>query len=280
MIERRIDVGEVTLAVLEDGVGGSPLLLVHGFTGAKEDFAAEVERLAGLGYHVVAPDHRGHGSSDKPEDEAAYGFETFAADMVALAGKLDWQTFDLLGHSMGGMVVQYLALSHPHRVTRLILMDTHHGPVGGLDGDLIALGVEVARTQGLDIIRQILKMGQDPLTNPAYFRMLEERPGYEEWSDAKFLACSPAMYAAMLPRFHDSPDRLHTLAEVACPTLVLVGELDAPFVAASHRMAEMIPDARLVVLPDGGHCPQFEATDAWRDAVDAFLGVGAEVSAA
>ena len=88
------------------------------------------------------------------------------------------------------------------------------------------------------------------------------------------------MYAAMLPRFHDSPDRLQTLSDVACPTLVLVGELDTPFVEASHRMAETIPDARIVVLADGGHCPQFEATDAWREAVDAFLGVGAEVSAA
>ena len=48
----------------------------------------------------------------------------------------------------------------------------------------------------------------------------------------------------------------------------------------SAEKREIIPDARLVVLPDGGHCPQFEATDAWRDAVDAFLGVGAEVNAA
>ena len=64
-----------TVAVAEAGVGGRPLLLVHGFTGAKEDFTDWLDPLAELGWHAVAPDQRGHGESSQPADEAAYSFD-------------------------------------------------------------------------------------------------------------------------------------------------------------------------------------------------------------
>ena len=271
LTSRRIELAEVTLSVLEAGQGGEPLLLVHGFTGSKEDFGGEVGRLAALGFHVVAPDHRGHGSSDHPDDEDAYSFETFAADMIALAGALEWQTFDVLGHSMGGMIVQHMALTHPHRISRLVLMDTHHGPVADLDAEILELGIQLARTQGLEIIRDVIKMGRDPLASPAHTRLCAEVPGYEAWCDAKFLSSSPLMFAAMLRRFHETADRLDALRQIACPTLVLVGELDTPFLDASRRMADAIDTASLVVVPGGGHSPQLEATDHWREALDSFL---------
>jgi pimeloyl-ACP methyl ester carboxylesterase len=271
LTERWARLPGVTLAYLEAGEGGEPLLLVHGFTGSKEDFAAEVLRLAGRGYHVVAPDHRGHGSSDQPQDESSYSFQTFANDMVALVDALGWQTFDLLGHSMGGMIVQHIALSHPHRVTRLILMDTHHGPVSGVDPSLVDLGVQMAHSDGMPAIAEIMKLGADPLANPVHAKMCEDIPGYQEWCDAKFLRASPYMFAAMLRSFTESADRLETLRGVACPTLVLVGELDAPFRGASQRMADTIADARLAIIPGAGHSPQLEAPDAWRAAIDDFL---------
>jgi pimeloyl-ACP methyl ester carboxylesterase len=228
-------------------------------------------RLADRGYHVVAPDHRGHGSSDQPEDESAYAFETFAADMIALADALGWQTFDLLGHSMGGMIVQYMALSHPHRITHLVLMDTHHGPIQDVDPSLVELGVQMAHSDGMAAIAEVMKLGVDPLANPAHARLCAEVPGYEDWCDGKFLRSSPYMFASMLRRFATADDRLETLRRVACPTLVLVGELDAPFLGASSRMVDTIADARLAVIPGAGHCPQMEAPNAWRAAVDEFL---------
>jgi pimeloyl-ACP methyl ester carboxylesterase len=273
LVARRVELPDVSLSILEAGVGGEPLMLVHGCTGSKGDCGAEVARLGQLGFHVVAPDHRGHGASDHPGSEGAYSFEAFAADLIALAGALGWQTFDLLGHSMGGMVVQHLALSHPHRITRLVLMDTHHGPVDDLDAEILELGIELARTQGLEVIRDVVKLGRDPLASPAHTRLCAEVPGYEEWCDAKFLASAPLMFSAMLRHFHETPDRLADLARVECPTLVVVGELDAPFLAPSRAMVEAIPDARLAVIPGAGHSPQFESTDAWRAAVDDFLGV-------
>ena len=266
------EVDGVRLACIEAGVGGSPLLLVHGFTGCKEDFADEIDLLVEMGYHVVAPDLRGHGSSDAPADESAYSLELFATELFALATVLGWERFDLLGHSMGGMVVQLMALRHPERIDRLVLMDTHHGVIGTLDLGLVELGVELARTQGLAVIQEILKSGADPLANPAYTRLCAERPGYQEFAEGKMLRSSPSMYAAMLYEMATVEDRLDRLAVIGSTTLVLVGEFDQPFLEASAAMAGIIPDAEMVVLPGGGHSPQFEATEHWRRSVHAFLG--------
>ena len=84
---RRIRVGtnpDVELEVLEAGAGGQPLLLVHGFGGAKEDFADHVDALAAL-HRVITFDHRGHGESDDPPDPAAYSLDRMAADVLGVA---------------------------------------------------------------------------------------------------------------------------------------------------------------------------------------------------
>ena len=111
--------------VVDDGVGlevveqgsGPTLLLVHGFGGAKEDFADQVEALAAR-YHVVTFDHRGHGESDGPSDAFAYSFDRLTADTVAVADAVGADQFRLLGHSMGGMIARRLVLAHPSGSTR------------------------------------------------------------------------------------------------------------------------------------------------------------------
>lgn len=263
--------GPVDLAVLEAGNGGVPLLAVHGFTGCKEDFADEMAVLARWGFHVVAPDLRGHGDSTHPDDESAYSLEAFADDLWGLADSLGWDRFHLLGHSMGGMVAQVMVIDRPDRIERLVLMNTHHGVVPGLDPDLIELGVQLARTEGLEVIQALLQAGADPTDNPAYHRICRERPGYREWSEAKMLRSSAVMYAAMLGQLLRAVDRLELLHGVLAPTLVIVGELDAAFLEASRAMAQRIPGALLEVIADAGHSPQFEATEAWRATLRGFF---------
>lgn len=274
VVERSVELDGLVISLLEAGVGGSPLLLVHGFTGCKEDFADEVGRLAGRGFHVVAPDLRGHGSSSKPAAESAYGLARFTEDVVALVDHLGWARFDLLGHSMGGMIAQLLVLDHPERVDRLVLMDTHHGRLEHVDFALVPLGVELARTKGLEVIQQLLDAAADPADNAPYERVCAERPGYREWSEQKMLRSSAAMYAAMLAGFEAAEDRLERLAALRHRTLVMVGEGDRGFVGAAERMADRMSDARLVRFAGAGHCPQFESTEAWRAALDEFLARG------
>ena len=80
------------------------------------------------------------------------------------------------------------------------------------------------------------------------------------------------MWAAMAPEMVHQQDRLDRLTALSMPVLVLVGEQDQPFTGPSQRMAKTIPGARLVVIPDAGHSPQFENPDAWWQALSAFLG--------
>lgn len=274
MQERTLAVGDMKLAILEAGVGGRPLLLVHGFTGAKEDFGDQIDLLADAGWWVVAPDQRGHGASTMLDDEAAYSLEIFAADIDGLIAELGWDRLVLLGHSMGGMIAQVVAAARPDRLDGLILMDTSHGPLPGIDLDLVALGVQVVRDGGLEAIKAVLDaMGGDaPLGSAAHERVCATRPGYQEFSDRKFLTSSPAMYASMLSQLVTQTDRLESLAALPIPTLVLVGAEDVGFIKASHAMADTIPNAALVTIPDAGHSPQFENGPAWNAAMLSFLG--------
>ena len=273
MTERHIDVGDVSLAVAESGAGQRPLLLVHGFTGAKEDFTPWLGPLAAQGWHAVAPDLRGHGASSKPAMESAYSFELMADDMLRLADALGWERFVLLGHSMGGMVVQFLALAAPSRLAGLVLMDTAHGPLKHLDPDLIDTAVSVVRGQGMGALAAIMAERQGPLHTAAHQRLLDQRPGYGEFGERKLLATSPALYAAMAPAFLTTPDRLDSLRRLpaSLPVLAIVGEQDQPFIEPSRQLAAAIPGSTLAVIPDAGHSPQFENTDAWWQSLTGYL---------
>ena len=276
--ERTVAFGDVELTVFETGVGGRPLLVVHGFYAQASDFAAFFERLAAEGWHVVVPDLRGHGSSGGPDEESAYSLDIFAADVIGVADAVGFDRFVVLGHSMGGMITQLLVLANPDRVAGLILMDTGHGAFD-VDPALVELGVEVARTQGMDAVADVMAaMDDDPLTTDAYRRLVAEDPSQAVRSDRNVRATSAAMFASMLQQIPVAPDRLDALASVSAPTLVVVGEEDLPFLDASRRMAEVIPGARLAVLAGGGHSPQFEAPEAWWAAVSGFLDeVGADL---
>jgi pimeloyl-ACP methyl ester carboxylesterase len=270
---RSVDAGGLSFEIAEAGAANQRrVLLLHGFTGAKDDFVDAVDALADTGWHAVAPDLRGHGNSSKPSSEDAYDFELFADDVWALVDALGWhEPFVLLGHSMGGMVAQVAAVRQPSRLAALVLMDTSHGPPEGVDGSLLDLGVTVAREHGMEVLCDLQAEHADPTGTPAAARLRAERPGWEEFERRKFLASSPAMWAAMAPKMLRRADRLDQLAGLQVPTLVIVGEQDRPFLGPSQRMAKTIPAARLTLIPDAGHAPQFENSDAWWDALTTFL---------
>jgi pimeloyl-ACP methyl ester carboxylesterase len=245
------------------------LLLVHGFGGAKEDFADHVEALA-RHHRVVAFDLRGHGESGAPDDPSAYSLDRLAADVVAVADSLGLGTFRLLGHSMGGMVVQRLVIAHPERLDALVLMDTSPGPPPGIDAELVGFGAEVAMRDGMAVLRVLLDE-VDPLGSAAHERVVAQRPGFREYGDHKWSTLSPVMWSTLAVELTTQPDQLARLRSVRCPTLVLVGEEDQTFIEPSLWIADAVPDARLVVIPDAGHSPQFENPPAWFAALDGFL---------
>jgi 3-oxoadipate enol-lactonase len=170
-------------------------------------------------------------------------------------------------------VAQLVALAEPERVTRLILMDTGPRPVGRITDAWLDAVEAILQKEGMAglLARLTPEPGDTGGETPSERRLRAEDPDYRRWSDEKFLATSPVALVALGRAMRSQADRLPALAGLPMPTLVLVGEEDEPFIAGSEAMAEAIPGARLVVLPEAGHCPQFEAPEAWWDAVSAFL---------
>jgi pimeloyl-ACP methyl ester carboxylesterase len=265
----RVTVDDGTGLEVREAGHGPAVLLVHGFGGAKEDFADHLEPL-GAHFRVVTFDHRGHGESDGPPDPAAYSIDRLAADVVGIADALGIDRFRLLGHSMGGMVAQRVVRAHPQRVEALVLMDTAPGPIPGLDPDVVELGAAICRDEGKDVLKPLMDEAAT-LETPSYLRLLRERPSYREFCEAKWEALSPVMWATLAVEIVHQDDQLALLTTVTCPTLVVVGAEDRPFLDASRLMAATIPGAELVVVPDAGHSPQFENAPAWFAAVDGFF---------
>jgi pimeloyl-ACP methyl ester carboxylesterase len=277
----------LSLSIARAGASGAPgasgvsgpsrrILLVHGFTGAKEDFTEWLAPLAELGWEAAAVDLRGHGASAKPEGLDRYGLDVMADDVAAVADALGWDRFTLLGHSMGGMVAQCLALSPAGpRLDGLVLMDTGHGPVERIDRRLAEMACAVVESGGmtalLEVSAALAASGDLPLSTPAQRRVLAERPGQEEFNTRKMLAMAPDAYRSLAMTMFDQPDRLERLRTLDLPVLVLVGEQDGPFRAHSERLATAIRGAVHVVVPDAGHSPQFENPDAWWASLTRFL---------
>ena len=132
-MERRIALNGVELAVEELGPGRRaerPLVLVHGFTGFRQDFAPAIDALLPHAGRIVTLDLRGHGASTNTGDAASYTLDALASDLLAALDALEIAACDLLGHSMGGMLAQRVALAAPARVASLVLLSTSAEPLG------------------------------------------------------------------------------------------------------------------------------------------------------
>ncbi|MSO79067.1 MAG: alpha/beta fold hydrolase [Acidimicrobiia bacterium] len=262
----------------DDGVGlavevtgtGAPLVMIHGFTGVKDDFSDHLDVFA-HDSTVVTFDLRGHGESDKPESGDAYSFDRLAADTFAVADALGLEHFRLFGHSLGGMVARRVVLGAPSRIDALVLMSTSAGRPSGVDPELVDVGVAVALTEGMQVVRQVLDE-LDPLGTFANQRVRLERPDYEDYGRRNFFNVPAVAYAALISDIAYQPDQLAEMRDVTCPTLVIVGEQDNAFLPDSLALADVIPGAELVVVPDAGHSPQFENPPVYQAAMERFLG--------
>jgi pimeloyl-ACP methyl ester carboxylesterase len=110
------DSAGVRIAYVEAGQG-EPVILVHGlYSSAEMNWVLPgTFKLLAEHYHVIAPDLRGHGNSDKPTDEAAYG-QPMVEDIVRLMDHLKIPKAHVVGYSLGGIIVMKFMVDHPERV--------------------------------------------------------------------------------------------------------------------------------------------------------------------
>jgi 3-oxoadipate enol-lactonase len=271
----RVTVNGIEIAYEEHGSGTRPFVLLHGFTGSRRDFAPRVAELAALG-RVVLPDLRGHGESTNTGDTNGYTFDQLARDLLGFLDALGIERCDLLGHSMGGMIALRAALSWQERFASLVLMDTSARVPDDLARGPIELAARVAREAGMTQLATILRARS---SSPEAGRTDADRRLEAEWGDRywtewrfpNYHAMDPHAFGALGAAIFDQAPLESRLAEICCPTLVMVGSGDTGFLVAADELVRDIPGARLAVIPEAGHQPQLENPAAWLAALGDHL---------
>ncbi|MET3807307.1 pimeloyl-ACP methyl ester carboxylesterase [Nakamurella sp. UYEF19] len=125
IVEHTVDSGGVRINVATAGQG-RPVLLLHGFPDSWHLWESQIQALAQSGHRVVAPDLRGHGESDRPEDVAAYRMPRLIADILAVLADLGIEKTAVVGHDWGAALAWSFTFRHPERVERLTVLSVGH----------------------------------------------------------------------------------------------------------------------------------------------------------
>jgi 3-oxoadipate enol-lactonase len=232
----------------ERGGDGARLLFCNGSFSTLATTGMLVDVFRGR-FDTVAHDQRGLGRTEIPP--GPYSMADYAADALALADHVGWDTFRLVGISFGGMVAQEIAVTAPGRIERLALLCTSPGGEGGSSYPMHELREMDPVERGAVSLR-IMDTRFTPewlAEHPAdrmFVEGLANRPGVAPGSDAERGEREQAAARA----HHDVWDRLE---RITCPTLVAGGRYDgiAPL-ANGEAIASRIPGAELRVY-EGGH---------------------------
>ncbi|MER5432455.1 alpha/beta hydrolase [Streptomyces sp. NPDC002588] len=236
------------------GGGGVPLVFVHGWTANRRRWDHQLAHFAAE-RRVVRFDLRGHGESDGAGVKTV---EELAKDLLALLDHLKIERCVLVGHSMGGMIAQTVALSHPERVERLVLVNS------------IA---RMAFSRGRGLLMAVSTLVPFKLFVAANIQRAFA-PGYPKDEIRAYVRSSAdtprevvmTLYGAM--RAFDVLDRV---GEIQTPTLMIHGYHDIQLpVRQMLRMAKAYPDAVVRIL-DAGHELPVEKPAELTAAIAAFV---------
>lgn len=239
---------------------GPPVVLVHALGGSLHAWHGVMENLA-LHHHVVALDLRGHGRTE--HTKGAYTIKAWASDVEALINTLELPPVTLVGHSMGTLIAQQLALFNAETVDNLVLL-------GGISyfeppaKDAYAKRAEIVEADGMDaLVEDWLPGALAPRTHarlPQLTGLLRDL----------FLRNDPHSYAKACRALAKAPSI--NRENIGQPTLLLVGDHDR---STPLRMTEElhrdIPVSRVRVIPGAAHWAALEQPDVIAAAILEFL---------
>jgi pimeloyl-ACP methyl ester carboxylesterase len=204
-------------------------------------------------HKLIIWDMRGHGNSDSPANPAEYSEALTTGDMAALLDAADAPAAVIGGLSLGGYMSLSFNVAYPHRVRALMLFDTGPGYRSD-DGRAGWNRIASARAKELET------KGLAALSASGEVAVSRHRSAQGLAHAARgMLAQTDGRVMASLPGIH-------------VPTLVLVGALDQPFLAATDYMAGKIPGATRVMIDGAGHASNIDRPREFNAAVTQFLG--------
>lgn len=233
---------------------GQPIVFSHGWLNDCSMWARQVQEFART-HAVVVYDHRGHGRSDKPRD--SYSVGRLSEDLYALIGELDLSDVVLVGFSLGGMTALTLALDHPEKVSKLVLV----GAAARMHFLARVLG---AATHILPYRTVVWMASRFALHEPSpqMVKELESRamrvPKYAAYG------CLAALW-----RDYDVSSRV---PQLQVPTWIIVGETDKLHVRTGQWLNGAIKRSELRIIPQAGHNVMIEQPEQFNRALHQVLG--------
>lgn len=252
---------------LNSAAAGVPLLLIHGSGPGVSAFAnwRLVMPAFAARRRVIAPDMVGFGFTDRPANPA-YTLDNWVAHAIGLLDALALPQVDLVGNSFGGALSLAVAIRHPQRVRRLVLMGAagvHFELTPALDA---VWGYQPSfenMRRMMDLFAYDRSLVNDELAELRYRASI--RPGFQESFSAMFPAPRQRSIAALA-----SPEA--EIAKLPHQTLVIHGREDQVIpMATSLKLSTLIPNAQLHVFGKCGHWTQIEHSARFARLVNDFL---------
>ena len=249
---------------------GSPLVLLHGFTGSLDTWTPFIPLFA-KEYRVIALDLLGHGATEAPNDPKRYEIEKAADDLMALFDQLAIGDAHLLGYSMGGRLALLTACREPERIRSLMLESSSPGLRAkreqkermAHDEKLAAFIEEKGVEAFVDVWENI------PLFQTQKRLPLDERKKIR----ASRLKQRERGLANSLRGMGTGkqPSLWEHLPNLFIPTLLLAGEEDHKFVRLAEEMDKLLPQSEKKIIPGCGHAIHIENRRLFASLVLSFL---------